>query len=266
VQREIARLVGVFESNDIDGYGIIDWSCPVPYFGHLETAKLATVGINPSNREFVTANGTELNDADRRLPTLTSLGLHRWSEADDAAIEGILSACSTYFEGNPYDGWFRSLQRLMDSTGRSYYSPVSDACHLDLVPWATSTKWGQMLPASRRHLVSLAAGALGELIKDSSLLMLVLNGREVVRQFQLLTECRLSQMSMPAWDLPRHSGSPVRGIAYSGWVDRIGPTALGRQVRVVGWNHNVQSSFGVTSRVRADLRSWLGEQHSALSW
>jgi hypothetical protein len=266
MQAAMARLVEFLNDDAVIDQHVIGWSCPVPYFGHLESAQLATVGINPSNREFVTADGVELEAENRRLPTLTSLGLRRWSEADGDAMDSILSACSTYFERNPYDGWFGALQRLVDGTGRSYYSPRSDACHLDIVPWATATKWGLLVPSIRRRLVDRAAGALAALIKQSPLMMLVLNGQEVVRQFETLIGERLSATCMPDWDLPRRNGRPVPGIAYSTRLNRIATTPLERTLLVVGWNHNVQSSFGVTNRVRDSMRDWLGVQQLVIEW
>ena len=38
---------GLFEA------AVIPWSCPVLSFGDVSNAKVATLGLNPSNREFV---------------------------------------------------------------------------------------------------------------------------------------------------------------------------------------------------------------------
>ena len=71
----MTTLLEMLEANQAAGLEVIGWGCPVPFFGHLESAQLATVGINPSNREFVGIDGNELAGQDRRLPTLDSLGL-----------------------------------------------------------------------------------------------------------------------------------------------------------------------------------------------
>src|SRR6266446_6786884 len=53
---------------------VIPWSCPVPYFGDLSQSIVATLGLNPSNREFVDGSEIELDGPTRRLHTLKSLG------------------------------------------------------------------------------------------------------------------------------------------------------------------------------------------------
>ena len=94
---------------------------------------VATVGINPSDKEFV--NALEIVGHKRRFHTLKSLGISCWSEADDCHIQHILESCTKYFEcdRNSYDRWFKPLDKIVAGTGASFYS--SDACHLDLVPY-----------------------------------------------------------------------------------------------------------------------------------
>ena len=54
---------------------VIPWSSPVISFGDLSRARVATLGLNPSNREFVDDAGIELDGPSRRFPTLRSLKL-----------------------------------------------------------------------------------------------------------------------------------------------------------------------------------------------
>jgi hypothetical protein len=262
----MTALLEVLDAHQLADLDVIGWGCPVPFFGHLESARLATVGINPSNREFVGVDGRELVEHNQRLPTLGSLGLSSWSEADFVALRSILRACRNYFEHNPYDNWFGALQRIIEPTGHSYYAPRSDACHLDIVPWATSGKWGTLSPAVRRRLVQGAAQALVDMIAPSPLTMLVLNGQEVVRQFETLLGNSLHAISTPAWDLPRQSGRAVPGVAYYGRVSSIAQIPLDRDMLVVGYNHNLQSSFGVTTAVRDRISEWIKAQHRSLAW
>lgn len=259
----VARLLDVLDSDRTVADEAICWSCPVPFFGHLETARLATVGINPSNREFVDSTGNELRDAGRRLPTLKSLSLPSWGHADYTALRAILDACQTYFDHNPYDRWFGSLERLFEATGCSYYSPSASACHLDIVPWATTYKWGALTPRVRHQLVERAARALVDLIADSSLTMLVLNGHEVVRRFEALLDQPLPVEPAPAWDLPRRSGPGVKGMAFRNVLTSIGDLPLDRKLVVVGYNHNVQSSYGVTAAARSAISDWITDQYAA---
>ena len=75
-------LRGIFADliHRIDGTGLEDtgvvrsWS-PVPYFGDLSSAVVATVGLNPSDKEFEDDHGREIRGAGRRFHTLDSLGI-----------------------------------------------------------------------------------------------------------------------------------------------------------------------------------------------
>jgi hypothetical protein len=261
----MTALLEMLEAHQSAGLGVINWGCPVPFFGHIESARLATVGINPSNREFVGTNGCELAGHDRRFPTLGSLGLSSWSQADFVALRAILLACREYFERNPYDGWFGSLQRIIEPTGHSYYAPRSDACHLDVVPWATADKWGTLSASSRRQLAERAAQALADLIACSPLTMLVLNGKEVISHFETLAGRQLHARWMSAWDLPRRSSRAVPGLAYYDRISSIAGIPLDREVLVVGYNHNLQSSFGVTTAVRDSISQWIIAQYQTIT-
>ena len=52
----------------------------------------------------------------------------------------------------------------------------------------------------------------------------------------------------------------VPGLAYVGTVDHLGAMPLDRPVNVVGFNHNLQSSFGVTRGAIAAIAAWIGKQ------
>ena len=36
---------------------VVEWACPVPFFGRAEFAEIASVGLNPSGREFRDRSG-----------------------------------------------------------------------------------------------------------------------------------------------------------------------------------------------------------------
>src|SRR3712207_6258313 len=78
----LTTLIDRLDSSAILGTNVIGWGCPVPSFGDLSSSKVATLGLNPSNREFVDEAGNELEGPSRRFHTLTSLGLRSWSEVD----------------------------------------------------------------------------------------------------------------------------------------------------------------------------------------
>jgi hypothetical protein len=239
---------------------VISWSCPIPFFGGLETARVATVGINPSNREFIDESGDELDGGKRRLPTLGSMGLASWADADALHLRKILEACMGYFLNNPYDRWFKVLEHAIGETNASFYGHRPAACHLDLVPFATSVKWGELPSDERLALLDASRNPVGLFLRHSPIEFLVLNGQTVIGAFQQLANVTLATANMPTWELPRLSGRAVPGVAYWGTVDRIADVDIGRTVMVVGYNHNLQSSYGITTSVLASIRSWVGEK------
>ncbi len=241
---------------------LIEWGCPVPFFGEVSTARVATVGINPSNREFVDGSGRELDAASQRLPTLGSLGLESWSQVDAEGVRSIVGACQTYFRGNPYNRWFGVLERILTRSSASFYGGDIVACHLDLVPFATRGKWGDLDAADQDALLNASEGALGALLADSHVSLLVLNGRSVVKYFQAMAHVTLEETRVRQWDLPRASSSDVPGLAYTGWITRFGATDLRQPVQVLGYNHNLQSSFGVTGDVISEIGKWLASESS----
>jgi len=252
-------LLALTDSKASEGR-IIPWSCPVPAFGDLSRAQIATLGLNPSNREFVDNAGQELDGHRRRFHTLRSLGIHEWAAAEADHLRMIWDSCRSYFLANPYDVWFKQLDEILRDTGTSYYGLQGKACHLDLVPYATSCKWTDLTRNQRLFLLSTAGTTLGELIRDSPVKALVLNGSSVITNFQSMAELPLGREIMPDWTLGRRSGAHVAGIGYKGVISRLSGVPLGREILVIGFNHNIQSSFGVTKEVKKSIREWIGRE------
>jgi hypothetical protein len=171
-----------------------------------------------------------------------------------------VSACDEYFSGNPYSRWFDVLDALVRSAGASYYSDDKPAAHLDLVPYATHVKWGLLREDQQRVLLHSGRDLIASVLRDSRVELLVLNGASVVRQFQKVAGLNLTRERKPDWDLPRRGSERVPGVAYTGSVDRIGAVDLGRSIVVVGFNHNLQSSFGVTKRAMQAIGRWVATQ------
>ena len=258
------HLIRRFEGSALSGANVIPWSCPVPSFGDPALSVVGTLGLNPSNREFVDGTGNELDGALRRFHTLRSLGLSQWSDATARHLQLIIDSCCKYFSRNPYDGWFRKLDHLISGTKASYYHPSLAACHLDLIPYATSCKWTELTPKQRSLLVSVSGDTLGPILRDFKIRLLILNGNSVVDQFQSMAGIRLERRVMQQWALPRRLQSDVTGIAYKGVVREVSGMQLHRDVLVLGFNHNIQSSFGVTTQVRDAIKRWITRAAAAV--
>jgi hypothetical protein len=257
--RVFSNLVNGLANENLLDTSLIAWSSPVPFFGDLGRSEVATVGINPSNREFVDGAGLELIGRHRRFETLTSLRLDKWSDADDGDLEKVAQSCTEYFNRNPYNEWFRRLDIIASVTGCSYYSAIAPACHLDLVPYATAIKWGELSSQQQAKLMAASQEVLGSLIKHSPIRLLILNGRSVVSRFESQFEAKFEESPMPSWNLVRQSAKTVEGRSFSVLVDTIQGVSLGRRIQVVGFNHNIQSSYGVSRSITTNIRSWLGK-------
>ena len=255
----VSTLLRRLDDESLIGTGIIPWSSPVLSFGDLSTARVATLGLNPSNREFVDGDGKELDGASRRFHTLTSLGLSAWSDAKPRHLSLIAESCRAYFATNPYDTWFKRLDKVIAGLNVSYYSSLFGACHLDLVPYATAEKWTDLTRQQRLRLLDSAGDTLGLLLRDSPIQVLVLNGSSVVEHFERVASKHLERATIRAWTLKRDSGPGVPGIAYTGVVRAVGGMRLGRDIHVLGFNHNIQSSFGVTTQVTEAIRDWIAD-------
>ena len=65
---------------------------------------------------------------------------------------------------------------------------------------------------------------------------------------------------MPDWELPRKKIPQVKGFAYSGLIDELSGLKLNKNIKVLGFNHNIQSSFGVTAYTRNAIKRWITNQ------
>jgi hypothetical protein len=260
---ELLTLIGLLKNPVLQTTPIIPWSCPVPSFGNPEKSKIATVGLNPSNREFVDDAGHELDGFERRFPTLTSLGISNWSEISQKHLGLILQLCNEYFLRNPYDLWFKKLDYLISGTEMSFYSSAAQACHLDLIPYATTCKWVDLTIKQKSILLDLSVDILGLILKNSTVKLLILNGKTVVESFEKISNVKFDIQPMPDWTLPRKSGG-VQGYAYSGTINIIGTINIGSNISVLGFNHNIQSSYGVTAKVQSSIKNWISASSKSI--
>lgn len=238
---------------------VLPWACPVPYFGAASEASIATVGINPSNLEFMDSHGRELEGHLRRLPTLRSLGISSWANADSRHVGEVVEGCNGYFISRPYNRWFGVLERVLGMSSYTFYGERPSACHIDLVAFTTTDKWSTLSSHDRRSLLEGTRHIFAQLIKCMPIQSVVLNGISVVRAFEASTGVLLDSTREPSWDLQQSNGV-IRGISYVGSIDEFAGVMLGRTVMVKGFNHNLQSSFGITSSVIDSIGTWLASE------
>lgn len=258
-KQHLLHLIDYLDKNELLELSIMPWASPVLSFGDISMSKIATLGINPSNREFVNTQNEELKEHNRRFHTLSSLGLANWSDINENQLQLIFDTYNEYFSRNPYDGWFKRLDYLMSGSSFSYYFPSYEACHLDLVPFATYEKWSNLTLLQQTDLLQFFSNTLGGLITNSSIEIIILNGQTVVNNFKKISNIEFEKKFQKDWELPRKIGGGVAGYSYEGYVSSIGGVDLKRNIKVLGYNHNIQSSFGVSSGVLGSIREWIAK-------
>ncbi|SBS24902.1 hypothetical protein MSP8887_00071 [Marinomonas spartinae] len=252
----IFSMIQKLSLKEIKNSNVIDVAAPIISFGDFSKSKVATLGLNPSDKEFFSSSGDELYGVNRRFHTLRSLCLDDWKNVNEDMLKDIKNTCLNYFRLNPYDRWFKPLDYIVSGSGFSYYDEFFSACHLDIFPYATHIKWGDVPEKEKSNLISIGSEFLSEIINNSEIEVIILNGKSVVLNFEKISGYQLESTEISSWRLPRKKND-VKGISYTGNIDKIGNIKLHRNIKLLGFNHNIQSSFGVTNNVKKSIRSWI---------
>ena len=214
---------------------VIEQSLPVISFGDAFKARVATVALNPSWREFWDSEHVWRDGEKRRLESLRSLGLATPEALSDEHVEQAILRSDAYFAHQPYKTWFNPLNTLVrDVTGADYYD--GSACHLDLVQWATATVQKD-LGHAWDHLVEQDKEFLLWQLETTSADTIIMNGKAVVEA--LMQESVVPQLESEQLHYVNKQGKPRSVTVYSG-------RSHGRVY--VGWN--VVVAYGVPKDVR----------------
>jgi hypothetical protein len=222
-----------------EGTCVVPGSTPVLAFGDARNAHVATLGLNPSRIEFTDNSGVLLEGDDRRLATHASLGSSDLATAPAQVVFQVLNDCNLYFQRQPYRRWFDRLEPILATCGASYYDGT--ACHLDLVQWATNPTWGKLPSSVRKTLIKEDAAFLVRQLQNESIRLLLVNGASVWRQLKA---------AMPG-KLDIEHNEIISGFSLQ--PTRLDSGRLFRNVCVVAWSTNLQSSYGVTTSLREEL-------------
>ena len=215
---------------------IVPRSTPVVSFGDPLLADVATLGINPSRKEFYDDDGSLLRGARSRLATTDSIGARPGETLTKRQASEVVAACNTYFERNPYD-WFNPLEDLLhDAVGVSFRDGT--ACHLDLIQWATDPVWTKLKDASAAELL-LREGRthLAVLLRHTTARLVLMNGMSVIKQVKGVGMAELRAVKK----IPRDH------TTCTFYVGRRGDIAY------IGWSTNLQSSHGVSNESKRQV-------------
>ncbi len=138
------------------------YALPVFSFGAPAKAKVATISINPSVREFLGPKRTELG-ARRQRFTAPWLAGSTFTRAEAQAIQ---ADCDNYFLRVDWRGrrtfysWFHAMERLVNLSSPRLSYLTGEVCHLDLSPWASDPVWRFLSPEEKSEHLKLGVPVL----------------------------------------------------------------------------------------------------------
>ena len=198
--------------------GVVPDTPPIISFGNFQAARIASVGINPSHREF--SHG------------YVKCGFGGLADAPASVLREILEDQYSYFQRPAYP-WFKRIGMMVEACGGSYAD--GSAASLDIVQWATKPVWGKLNMAQKRRLLNSDVPFLGEQLRNESIEILLVNGRAVMDVLQAFLPLKLER----AGTISGLPGTP--SIADT----KLYAGNLFEKVRVVAWNVNLQGTPGV---------------------
>jgi hypothetical protein len=221
-------------------------SLPVLFFGDLFSARLGTIGLNPSRQEFLSPKGVELDGPLRRFETLGSLGACSRATLSTELCERAIRRMREYFApGKPVYSWFASLGRVVEGMGASFESGT--AAHLDLVQEATDPVWSQLRGVGRDEAVSLLASDLPFLkwqIETYPLDAVVCTSARVLREVTKIMAAR-----------PIDRGTLAR-VRWEVWLAETGRGTIG----IAGWNIPLARPTGLDKAGHRELGALLAKR------
>lgn len=142
-------------------------ACPVLWFGNIDDIDqvsdfVMTVGINPSDKEFLDDKGKKLSKCRFDYPNLDT--------------PTLIKAYNEYFSKNPYLAWFgdpeekKGVEAALNYLDASYYntSYKYKAVHFDWFPFPTSDKFSDIKDSDKKFVDKTIDG-LGKEIIDTAI-------------------------------------------------------------------------------------------------
>jgi hypothetical protein len=222
---------------------VLTGSLPVVSFGDPSRANVATIGLNPSDSEFMDGDRW-LSGSKRRLHSLVSLEASAPPDLDDEQVRVATQACYDYFTGNWLRTWFGPLEHLLGAAGVGSFLDGS-ACHLDLVQWATRPKQSRLPTGAWKRLVEADVGFLSWQLATYRPRALLANGSGVVRG---LRDAGLAQGLSDEYLVFKGKAGPRRMRV---WTGRAGAS------RLLGWSMPLAQP--ISRDGRAKLSRWVGQ-------
>jgi hypothetical protein len=223
---------------------ILPNSTPVICFGDLFNSKIATLGLNPSNKEFVDNSNIFLAGRFLRFQNCFSLSQTDLTKVDNNQTDLVLNNCIDYFKINPYRDWFDVLENyILKKINISYYTKT--CCHLDVVQWATSNKWRDVSKSNQNSLLNNDYPFLIQQLNNQDIETLLINGKGV---FDIINS--KEKIYILKDETIYVKSETCRIIKF---YIKIGT----KIINCFAWSKNLQSAIGLTNNMRNSIGDWI---------
>jgi len=207
-------------------------SLPILFFGDAPAARLLTVGLNPSDQEYLDPHGSELNGEHRRFHTLASLEALARDDLSEIQCDRAIDMMRGYFTpGQPIFRWFRPLARVVEAMGASFVGRT--AAHLDLVQESTRPVWSGLTKEDQAMLLAADLPFLRWQLSALSGRVVVCNGATVLRAVIDLTDAEVvgeGTLKLVTWKIARVISATDHVVGVVGWNRPLTrPTGLGAE-------------------------------------
>ena len=217
-------------------------SLPVLFFGDFPNARVATIALNPSDREYLDRHRTPLNGSRRRFASLETYGAASREELREVDVVDAIAWMRAYFQpGRPaYWAYFSHLERMLRGAGYGYQT--GSAVHLDLIQEPTTPVWRYLPRDERENLLVRDLPFLVEQLRARPFEAVFCNGKTVsdtLAQHLDLTRTQEGTYGRVRWWMG-HLDLGDRNIPAVGWnyplnqstgLDGVGQTAFGEVLR-----------------------------------
>ena len=219
---------------------ILQNTTPIICFGNLFNSTFATLGLNPSNKEFVDNNNNFLSDNNLRFQNCFSLSEHDLTKLTNDKTNLVLDSCISYFKFNPYKRWFNVLEKyVLSKLNVSYYNDT--CCHLDIVQWATAEKWGSISKISQTQLIDKDYPFLLRQLENQNINLLLINGKGV---FDILSKIEKTYIQKE-----EEIQINAETCQMTKFYFKIGK----KRINCIAWSKNMQSSYGLTNNMKEKI-------------
>ncbi|UTC65117.1 hypothetical protein E4O00_02790 [Treponema sp. OMZ 788] len=222
-------------------------STPIPFFGNYKKAKVYTISLNPSDREFYDKKNNLLIGEKKRLCSREVFGKKDEDSLSENEGFQVLEACEKYFDNNPYRSWFDKFNRFLLSFDSSYSYYEGTVVALDLVQWATTAKWSALQEDIKNKLLESSLPYLKKLFARRNIDKIFLNGKTVYSVIKKELNCNFIEKSIK-----------IKEKNIKVYLGRF------NNIDVIGWNIYLQSQIGLSSNdiinigslIRAEYDKW----------